>query len=389
MLSQVDEGQAGTDERERLRRMTLAYLADQGFVIEGDRIAELPPKNKDAIRNLHSAAVKANRKKAAARLAVREEAFVSRLAAGDEIAVERIVPRLVQVHRKTSDADLWRWCALHWTVPVSNGYGRRLRFLVLDEAHDNKVMGVIGLADPVFAMRARDEWVGWTADERKARLTNVMDAFVLGAVPPYSNLIGGKLVALLAACDEVRSIFHSRYGHRKTIIAERDPDARLLMVTTTSAFGRSSVYNRLTGPDRRLAWIPLGYTSGSGDFHFPVELYDELAQFAERHCTPKMRNRRWGGSGFRNRREILQEALTELGLPSRSLLMHGVRRQVFAAPLAHNTLEILRGEQERPTWRHRDVAKIGQYWVRRWATKRADSDPSYKDFDPSSWMIWP
>ena len=39
------------------------------------------------------------------------------------------------------------------------------------------------------------------------RLRNVMDAFVLGAVPPYRELLCGKLVAMLAASDEVRDAF--------------------------------------------------------------------------------------------------------------------------------------------------------------------------------------
>ena len=82
-----------------------------------------------------------------------------------------------------------------------------------------------------------------------------MDAFVLGAAPPYDLLLGGKLVALLATSREVQDLFHERYGNRVTLIGQRDPQAQLALLTTTSALGRSSVYNRLTLPSGNLAFI--------------------------------------------------------------------------------------------------------------------------------------
>jgi hypothetical protein len=39
-----------------------------------------------------------------------------------------------------------------------------------------------------------------------------MDAFVLGAVPPYSMLLGSKLVALLATTEEVARAFKRKSG---------------------------------------------------------------------------------------------------------------------------------------------------------------------------------
>ena len=83
-----------------------------------------------------------------------------------------------------------------------------------------------------------------------------MDAFVLGAVPPYNALCGGKLIALLATSIEVRNAFSERYQDHVTLISQRRVDARLALVTTSSALGRSSVYNRLVWPDRALAFQP-------------------------------------------------------------------------------------------------------------------------------------
>jgi len=54
------------------------------------------------------------------------------------------------------------------------------------------LIGLFGLGDPVYAIKARDEWIGWDSNAKAARLYHVMDAYVLGAVPPYSRLLGGE-----------------------------------------------------------------------------------------------------------------------------------------------------------------------------------------------------
>ena len=53
-------------------------------------------------------------------------------------------------------------------------------------------------------LSARDDWIGWTHEDRSKRLVHVMDAYVVGALPPYSYLIGGKMVAALMASQEVK-----------------------------------------------------------------------------------------------------------------------------------------------------------------------------------------
>ena len=224
------------------------------------------------------------------------------------------------------------------------GYGRRLRFLVLDRAHGDKLIGLIDLADPVFALAARDRWIGWDVETRTHALTNVMDAFVLGAVPPYSTLRAGKLVALLATSRVVRDTFRIRYAHRTTLISERDPCAQLALVTTTSALGRSSIYNRLTGPGGVLAYRPVGYTVGTGDFHLSGAIHADLARFVAQHRgeAEVHAHERWRAQPSpRNRREVLHRALSLLGLPARQLRFHGVHRQVFVAPLMHNAVDHL------------------------------------------------
>src|SRR5205085_2446109 len=89
---------------------------------------------------------------------------------------------------------------------------------------------------------------------------------------PYSDLLAGKLVACLIRTDEVRACFAKRYANSQGIISGERKRPRLALVTTSSAFGRSSIYNRVTLNGCRYLRA-LGYTQGFGHFHIPDELF--------------------------------------------------------------------------------------------------------------------
>ena len=226
-----------TDLRSRLIRS----LRNQGFRIRNGAV--LPPRelSKERIRELHQTAVCHRIDRAKEGLIRKEKDLLQHFAIGSEVSPLEVSPRLVEVLPDTDDELLFRYASLHWSIPVSSGYGRRLRFLVVDDQND-KLIGLIGLGDPVYSLGPRDEWIGWTPSDRKKRLGNVMDAFVLGAVPPYSFLLCGKLVAMLVASDTVRHAFKRKYGGARSLIRRKVHDGRLALITTTSALGRSSVY---------------------------------------------------------------------------------------------------------------------------------------------------
>src|SRR4029079_5050801 len=100
----------------------------------------------------------------------------------------RVMPRLELIDADTWQSDLFRLATFSWSVPVSAGFGRRLRYLVWDDSN-SKLIGGIALGDHVFNLKVRDELIGWTVHDRSSRLVNLMDAYVLGAVPPYSHLL--------------------------------------------------------------------------------------------------------------------------------------------------------------------------------------------------------
>lgn len=379
------------DELAELRTRVLRDLTAQGFRIsEGGLLAPIP-SDKPALRSLHAQAVTAQRERARSALGRQDRSFTRRLARGAEIDVAAIVPRLQLIPVGDRElAKLWRWTSMHWSVPVSGGYGRRLKYLVLDEGHDDALIGIIGLADPVFSLAARDSEVGWSAEDRRTSLAHVMDAFVLGAVPPYSALLGGKLIASLLQSEGLREDFAVRYGHKRTLISERDPNAQLALITTSSALGRSSIYNRVRRSDGSLSMRSVGYTRGSGDFHFSGDLYDDLVKLAAEYTEAGVtdRNAAWG-TGFRNRREVVHRALPHLGLNARNLRVHGVQREVFLTELADNSLSWLRGQDKKLEWITQPTSSIGAWWRTRWALPRSESTVGWRDFDPSTWQLWP
>lgn len=317
-------------------------------------------------------------------LAKHEAELLALIASGHEVDPRHVKPRLVQVEPDTLESRLFRYACLHWSIPISDGYGRRLRFLIFDESN-GKLIGLFGLGDPVYAIKARDEWIGWDAEAKGARLYHVMDAYVLGAVPPYSRLLAGKLVALAATCNEVRRAFAERYGNRASLISRRKREPHLVLITTTSALGRSSLYNRVK-VGKRLLFESVGFTGGWGEFHFSDGVYEDLSEFARKRCVPTAKQEKWG-SGFRNRRELVRKALAKLGF-TQDLLNHGIQREVFVAPLASNAREFLRGEHSHPRYWRLSFARAAKFWRERWLLPRAERDTSFRGFDPAEWRLW-
>jgi hypothetical protein len=346
----------------------------------------LPPEtlDKDTVRKLHAIAVEHRVLESAPGLRPLENNLLRYIASGFDLDPTAICPYLVEVKSRSTEEQLFRYAALHWTVPISSGYGRRLRFLVMDRQND-KLIGIIGLCDPVIALSGRDDWIGWTEHQRFERLRHVLDAFVLGAVPPYSHLLFGKFIALLCASDEVRKAFHRKYRGTKSRIRKKSFDGRIALVTTMSALGRSSLYNRLTLEGEKL-FHPVGFSRGTGEFHFSNGLYADISAYAKRHCEPTYRQAAWG-EGFRNRREVIRKCLKKLKL-GMAWSHHGIERESFVVPLASNSREFLRGEQRKLLWQTMPATEIFSWFQTRWLLPRLTRDQSYRDFANSDYRLW-
>jgi len=336
--------------------------------------------DKQRIRNLH--ALIRSERLGANRSFIHEhgESLLPYFARGEDVDPSQIEPELIEVGAETLEANLFRFATSLWSVPVSQGFGRRLRFLVRDRSN-GKLIGVFALGDPVFNLSARDDFVGWTATDRKDRLVHVMDAYVVGAVPPYSQLIGGKLVAGLMCSNEVRQAYERKYLDSKSIISGKAKRARLVLLTTTSALGRSSIYNRLLIPGGP-QFNRIGTTKGYGHFHVSGDIFDLMKRYLEQIGHPYASGHKFGmGPNWRFR--VVRTALDHVGISGESVLKHGIEREVYAIPLAHNWRAILLGNNVNVRSCVISAADIADFCLRRWIIPRSSRDQQYRDFHPS------
>lgn len=368
----------------KLKKLIVSSLRKQGFQVKKGRLSPPQSINKDTMREMHSLAVQHRIDKYRPTLATSEDALIDCFASGVEVNPEKIKPALVEVQRRSKDELLFRYACLHWSIPVSSGYGRRLRFLVKDQ-QNGKLIGLIGLGDPVYSLGLRDSWIGWDSGTKKEKLQNVMEAYVLGSVPPYSSLLCGKLVAMLVTSNEVRNAFKRKYGNQSSMISRRKLDSRLALITTTSALGRSSIYNRLKFQERHL-FQSIGYTRGWGEFHFSNGLYDAITSYSLRYCIPTAKKEVWG-TGFRNRREVIRKCLSKIGI-STDWMNHGIYREIFMVPLAGNTQEFLSRKQSQLRAYNQPANKLFEWFRERWLLKRAQTDKRYLEFNSSVLRLW-
>lgn len=358
-----------------LKRRLRRHLTSLGFHKTEDGMLAPPGTAKDVIRTVH--AVQRNDRLAANRhfISDRFPKLIEHFASGEHVDAARISPVMQQISSGTWEGDLFRLASLTWSVPVSNGFGRQLRYLVWD-GNNGKLIGILAIGDPVFNMSVRDNLIEWDAQARGERLVNIMDAYVLGALPPYNTLLGGKLVACLIRSRDLYDDFVRAYGKTTGIISQQMKKACLLAVTTSSSMGRSSVYNRL-----KLGGVEyfksIGYTGGWGHFHIPDNLFADLRNYlrdighsyADLHCF---------GEGPNWRLRTTRAALKALGLRD-DMLRHGIQREVFICQLADNALKVLHSGRGKPDLSSLLSAdEVAHRAVERWMLPRSQRRPEFK-----------
>jgi len=348
---------------DELKQLVVHKLQQMGFTFEEGGALQAPDADKDNLRQLHEPARQIE-------LVLRQDwlrhhlsHYLPFFANGCEVIPEQIRPILVEATTE-SQHDLFRTARLLWSIPFSKGYGRRLRFLVMDESN-GKLIGLLALQSPPLSFPARDRLFQYPLGRKTELVNQTMDIQTLGAVPPYDRLLGGKLVALAAAANEVRAAYKCKYSGRQTEMEGRILPAHLVALTTTSAFGRSSLYNRLRYNSTIIA-ESLGYTDGYGSFHL-MELYPLFREFLE---SQGISTRGGFGTGPRRKWQTMVRALARLGF-SADLLRHGVKREAFLFPLVDNLKDYLEGQDTEPTYRDLPFADLAIYWRERWLLPRA------------------
>ena len=219
---------------------------------------------------------------------------------------------------------------------------------------------------------------------------NVLDISVCGAIPPYSPLLGGKLVAMMLTSPAVIQAYAEAYRASPSIIASamagrpviREP--HLVLLTTSSLYGDPlNQYTRAAVPAREVGgtsaesvrYKELGKTLGQGSRHISDESVEEaelfLAQQADGHRVNSI-----FGEGVNPRLRKIRGALDLCGFRSDHILEHGSPRVLYGVALASNFQAVLLGRTNQPEYILPQpdaagvTARIAEYWRKRWLLGR-------------------
>lgn len=298
---------------------------------------------------------------------------------GSEINPKEITLELRLVKENSIEEILFRWWNLMWwSVPYQKAYGRQMRFLIWDTTH-NLPFGLIGLQSPVLKMSVRDNYLNIPKEDLDYVINKSMQAQRLGALPPYNQMLGGKMAALSLTSNELRNEYRKKYKGVKTVIKKRIIEPQLLFITTTSAFGKSSIYNRLKYKDEIVA-KSLGYTKGAGTFHIPQELYLTIQKFLNRKNIDTNTTFGYGPS---RKVKLLDKALSLLDL--KEYHYHNIQREFYLFPIAKNLGNVLT-KGVRPIYFQRSMDDLTDYWKSRWALKRTTNNQEWKKYTFESFL---
>ena len=183
-----------------------------------------------------------------------------------------------------------------------------------------------------------------------------MEVTICGAVPPFSSLLGGKLVVAFLGHPDVISACRGTAGTITSQVFQQDrlealmPDHGLLAVTTKGLYpNHSALYNRAdlaTSGPARLRLKKIGETRGATT----TLISPRTSRLAQKVLDAEDRDRvsmTYGTGGAKRHRRI-EAAISSCGLPQ-SLVHAGIRRPVYGTVFAANVPEVIWGLDE-PQW---------------------------------------
>ena len=229
---------------------------------------------------------------------------------------------------------------------------------------------------------------------RKRKIgSNMMDIIVCGSIPPYNELLGGKLVSLLACSPRVVKDYTDRYRKQISEIASRMKgcrvirDSRLVYLGTTSLYAvGSSQYNRIKAPVLDNAFLEfrrMGITEGYGTVFFSKETTALFSRLLEQQDGGRKINNVFG-EGTSPRFRMISRGLNSIGIKADAFLKHYSPRIVYSINLARNTNEFLLGIDSDVDYGYDldNLAAVEQktqelidFWYSRWLLKRLTTVP--------------
>ena len=255
--------------------------------------------------------------------------------------IEELEPYVEIVEDDAKESTKWTYLrkmihTMSWTANP----GRNVKIFIKDKK-SGKLLGLVSLASDVTAMGVRDNYIGWTKEDKfqKGKLNYTTIASTIVCTQPLGyNFLGGKLTAMMTTVPEVREYWKKKYG--QTLIA----------VGTTSLYGIHSQYNGIPH------FKTLGESAGKIAIKPDDEFYDPWHQWLKENrsewyqtaiTNERIRNGANMGTGEGAsgpvsgiKQKILTQIFKECGIKV-SDYHHGFKRGVYFAQMYENGNEFL------------------------------------------------
>jgi len=227
----------------------------------------------------------------------------------------------------TKDAETWTIVRkLIHTMDWNANPGRNQKYYVKDK-NTGKILGLISMGSDVTSIKVRDDYIKWTKDNKFVdhKLNNTSIASTIVCVQPLGfNMLGGKLIAALTTCSDIRNQW------------KKDYDDTLVGITTTSLYGVHSQYNGIPH------WKTLGESAGKIMIKPDDSIYLVWNKWLKEN-HPEEHHKAVTSTG--PKQNIINKVFRHLGIKGKNY-EHGFKRGVFFANMYENGLEYLRNEIE-------------------------------------------
>jgi len=249
--------------------------------------------------------------------------------------IENLNPTIVHVESESPLENDWLLLRVFChTMEYAQTPGRFIKLLITDGNVDNpRYLGAVSISSDVIVITDRDDYIGWTADNKlkdKRLVHSAIGSCIMSTQPFGYNFLGGKLVAALITTSKTREIWKKLY------------DEELVGMTTTSLYGSYSMYNSLKW------WHKCGSSTGKMMIKPDDSVYEVWHQWIKDNRTEqynKAMTQKEGVSGpvTGAKTRVINMIFQTLGIKS-SDYTHGYERGVYYSCFYENTKEFLQNK---------------------------------------------
>ena len=204
--------------------------------------------------------------------------------------------------------------------------GRNQKYFVKDRK-TNLYLGVICMGSDVVSIKVRDEFLGWTKENKldDAKLQHTaIGTSIIATQPLGYNFLGGKLISALVTCSTIRNKWKEAY------------DQTLAGITTTALYGVHSQYNGIPH------WKTLGETAGQINLKPDDSIYLVWNQWLKENHYEE-HHKAVNATGPKN--NVINRIFKHLGMKAKDY-QHGFKRGVYFADIYENGKEFFKSNIE-------------------------------------------